>query len=66
MLFFLFVGLLSFGLSWVGIAAGVFTIVNVLFNIYVLKFNVASRVCPDPLPLPPAASVVAAHSLSAS
>lgn len=42
-LFFLFNGLLSFGLGWVGIAAGIVTILNVIFNIYVLRINTGSR-----------------------
>jgi len=36
LLFFVFVGTLAFGLGVVGICAGVYTILNVLFNLFVL------------------------------
>jgi len=36
LVFFIFVGTLAFGISIIGIAAGCFTVVNVIFNIYVL------------------------------
>jgi len=39
LLFFIFVGTLSFGLGVVGIAAGVYTIINVLFNLAVMHFS---------------------------
>jgi len=38
-LFFFFVGTLSFGIGVVGICAGVYTILNMLFNVYVLRTN---------------------------
>jgi len=39
LLFFLFTGTLAFGLGPVGIAAGCFTVANILFNIYVMRTN---------------------------
>jgi len=39
LLFFLFTGTLAFGLGAAGIAAGCFTVANILFNIYVMRTN---------------------------
>jgi len=41
LIFFFFTGTLAFGLGALGIAAGSITIINVLFNIYVLRTNTA-------------------------
>jgi len=43
LVFFFFVGSLSFGLGILGIIAGAYTIVNVLINIYVLRIHPAYR-----------------------